>query len=92
MKKLTKTAIVVTCLSLTAFYVTSGVFQQLVTDGKRTICVVTWHIPLYGTVRLQEQNWWTFTRIWLFSLSIPPILWGVVGVRYLVSKFRSVSN
>jgi uncharacterized membrane protein YiaA len=75
MKKLTKTAIVVTCLSLAVLYITAGVLQQLVTDGKRTICIVTWHIPFYGTVRLQEQTWWTFTQIWLSSLSIPPILW-----------------
>ncbi len=92
MKLLTKTAIVVTCLSLAVLYVTSGVFQQLVTDGKRTVCVVTWHIPLYGTVRVREQTWWTFTQIWLVSLSLPPILWGVVSVRYLVSKLRSASN
>jgi hypothetical protein len=92
MKKLTKTAIVASCLSIVVLYVTGGVTQSLQSDGKHTICVVTWHIPLYGTVRVQEQTWWTFTQIWLYSLLIPPILWVAVGIRALISKFRVVSN
>jgi hypothetical protein len=92
MKKLTKVAIAASCLSIIVLYLTGGVAESLQSDGKHTIDVVSWHIPFYGTVRLQEQTWWTFTRIWLFSLSIPLILWGVVCVRYLVSRFRSVSN
>jgi hypothetical protein len=92
MKKLTKTAIVASCLSMVVLYVTSGVTQSLQSDGKHTICVVTWHIPFYGTVHVQEQTWWTFTRIWLYSLLIPPILWVAVGIRTLVSRLRAVPN
>jgi len=91
MKLLTKAAILVTCLSVAVLYVTGNVSQQLVTDGTHRICVVTWHIPMCGPVRVQEQTWWTFTQIWLFSLLIPPVLWVLVGVRYLVYKLRSAS-
>ena len=92
MRKLTKTAIVASCLSIAVLYITGGVTQSLQTDGKHTICVVAWHMPFYGTVPLQEQTWWTFTQIWLYSLLIPPILWVAVGIRTLISKFRLISN
>ena len=92
MKKLAKTAIVVSCLSIGVLYVTGGVTQSLQSDGTHTICVVTWHIPLYGTVHMQERTWWTFTQIWFLSLVIPPILWFAVAMRALIDKFRLVSN
>jgi hypothetical protein len=92
MKKLTQTAIVAGYLSIAVLYVTAGVTQSLQSNGKHTICLVTWHIPLYGSVRVQEQTWWTFTQIWLYSLLIPPIMWAAVGIRALISKFRVVLN
>src|SRR5260221_5623334 len=85
MKILTKTAIAGTCLSLIALYVTSGVTQSLVVDGKRRLCVISWHIPLYGTVEVPHWAWWTFVKIWLFSLSTPVVLWTIVGLRKLGS-------
>jgi len=92
MRKLTKAAMAASCLSIIVLYITGGVVQSLQSDGKHPIGVVTWHIPLYGTVHLQEQAWWTFTQIWLYSLLIPPILWVIVGIKALISKFRNVSN
>jgi len=92
-KLLTKSAIAVTLLAVVALYVTGDVVQSLQVDSSgHRICVVTWHIPLYGTVRVQEGTWRTFTQIWLYSMLIPAMFWVLVGVRYLVYKFRSTSN
>ena len=89
MKLLTKAAILVTCLSVAALWVTSGVSQSLETDGKQQrSCVVLWHIPFYRTVRLPESAWWSFTRIWLVALCGPPLLWAAVGAQPLVARFR----
>jgi len=92
MKKLAKIAIAITCLSVAALYLTSDVTQSLQTNGKQMICVVTWYVPLYGTVHLRGQTWWVFTQIWLLSLVIPAILWLAVGVRALISKRRQVAD
>ncbi len=89
MKKLTKVAIAGTLLSVTALYVTGGVTQSLESDGKHLVCIIYWDIPLYRTMQLPEWTWWTFTRIWLVSLLIPPVLWVAVGIRKLVSAIRS---
>jgi len=85
MKLLTKTAITGTCLSLVALYVTSGVTQSLETDGNRTLCIISWNIPFYGSVQVPHWAWWTFVKIWLFSVSTPVVLWTIVGLRELAS-------
>ena len=85
MKLLTKTAIAGTCLSLIALYVTSGVTQSLLSDGKRTLCIISWNIPFYGSVQVPHWAWWTFVKIWLFSVSTPVVLWTIVGLRKLAS-------
>jgi hypothetical protein len=91
MKKLTKAAIVATCLSPVVLYATAA-SQALVSDGKNVYCIVSWYIPVYGTVRVPESAWWTFTQIWLISLLIPPVLWLCVGIRKLFSKMVPLSH
>jgi hypothetical protein len=86
MKTFTKTAVVATCASAAVLYITGGVTQSLVSDGKKAYSIISWHIPLYGSVELPEWTWWTFIKIWLASLVIPAVLWLSVGVRTLVSK------
>ena len=85
MKTFTKAAIVATCASAAVLYITGGVTQSLVSDGRHTYCVISWHIPLYGSVELPEWTWWKFTQIWLAALVIPTVLWLSVAVRTLVS-------
>jgi hypothetical protein len=92
MKNLVRTSIAITCLSVVVLYLTGDVTQSLETDGKQMFCVLTWHVPLYGTVHMQGQAWWVFTQIWLFSLVIPAILWLAVGVRSLISGRRQISD
>ena len=87
MKTLTKTAIIATCASVAVLYLTN-VTQAIVPDGKSCRCIISWHIPFYGSIEMPEWTWWTFIRIWLVSLLIPPILWIAVGVRILVAKCR----
>ena len=92
MNTLKKIAILGTALSVAALYVTGDVVQSLETDGKHLVCIVSWHIPFYRTLQLPEWTWWTFTRIWLATLLIPPILWAGVGINQLASKFRPRST
>jgi hypothetical protein len=88
MKKLTKFAIGATCVSALTLYVTSGVSQAFVSDGKNSFDIVYWHVPLYGLVRMPDQSWWIFIRVWLSCLVIPPVLWIAVGARKLVASAR----
>jgi len=91
-KNLTKIAVGGTVLCVATLFVTGDVFQSLVTDGKQRFCIIYWHVPFYHTLQLPHSTWWTFTRIWLVSLLIPPILWAAVGITKLVSKFRPRST
>ena len=91
MKRMTKAAIFVTVLSLLALYVTSA-SQQLVTDGKDVLCVVTWHVPFYGPVELGHSAWWIFVRIWLLATCFPPFAWIAVGIRYIASKSKWIET
>lgn len=85
MGALTKTAIIATGLSVTILFLTD-VTQSLQFDRKQILCIVSWHIPFYGSVQMPEWTWWIFTRIWLLCLLVPPILWLAVGIRKLVQK------
>ena len=89
--RLTKSALAVTCLSAVALLVTGNVSQALVSDGKHMYCIVTWNIPFYRSMRLPGDAWWTFTRIWLFSLLAPPVLWIAVRTKVLASRLRKPS-
>jgi hypothetical protein len=57
MKTFTKTAIVATCASAAVLYITAGVTQSLVSDARHTYCIISWHIPLYGSIELPEWTW-----------------------------------
>jgi hypothetical protein len=89
MTKLTKGAIAVTALSAAALLITGNTSQSLVSDGKRCFSIVTWHIPAYGSVRLDDSAWWIFTKIWLPLLLALLLVWLAVGIRGLSHLIRS---
>jgi hypothetical protein len=91
MRRLTKFAVLVTCMSPVVLYLTS-VSQSLVSDGRNLYCVISWSIPLYGTVHMPHWSWWVFTRIWVTCLLVPPALGITVGVRGLVSRMNPEST
>jgi hypothetical protein len=86
MKLLTKIASVVTCVSAIVLLLTSDVTQSSESDGKQMFDIVRWHVPFYRSVQLPDRAWWVFVRLWLFSLSLPPILWVAVGIRKIFAK------
>lgn len=87
LRPLTKVTIFVTCAAPVVLCLTSA-SQALVSDGRNVICVISWHIPLFGTMHMPHSSWWAFTGIWLTCLSLPPLLWISVGLSRLVTQFR----
>jgi len=82
MKRLTKIAIIATCLSPIVLYCTSA-SQALVSNGKGVYCIIEWHLPFYRTIAMTESSWWTFTGIWLVAIAVPPLLWDRGGIEKL---------
>jgi hypothetical protein len=87
MKRFTKIAIIATCLSPIILYCTSAT-QALVSNGKSVYYIIEWHLPFYGTTAMTESSWWTFTRIWLLTIAVPPLLWISVGLRSCFAYVR----
>jgi hypothetical protein len=85
-KLLTKLAIPATILSVAYLLLSLGLKQVMATDGKSFFTIVLWHIPFYRTIKLPDRSWWFIVRVWLVSVSIPPIMWVTVAVRYFLSK------
>jgi hypothetical protein len=88
MKLLTRIALGATCLSVIVLLLTSGVTQFLETDGRWMFDIVRWYVPFYRTIELPDRAWWVFVRLWVFSLSIPPLPWIGVGIRTLFAKTK----
>jgi hypothetical protein len=88
MKRLTKIAVIGTCLSPIILYCTSA-SQALVSDGKSVYCMVEWHLPFYGMMRMPDPSWWTFfTRTWIGAIAVLPMLWMAVGLRNCFAYVR----
>jgi hypothetical protein len=85
-KILTKTAIAATILSVAYLLFSLTLKKLMVTDGKIVFSVVLWEIPHYRNYRLPDKSWWYIARLWLASVSLPPILWASVGLRHLFAK------
>ena len=90
MERLTKVAIIATCLSAPVLHF-SQMSLALVADPNDMHCVTQWQLPLLGTLGPQASGWWG--GIYVLAFVSPPVLWIVVAARKLIfAKWSSVIN